>query len=203
MPSTFHVSSFAAPDTYHQHKLSPLSLTHFIHFSYLSDGLTFAHRPYDSRPLYTLPCSMAERRIKTQAAVLLASQWLARGPICETCSLSWCHWACTSGAGLETGLSQASGAGPSWSRSVSPLERVGTLAHTLAHRCCWTDDTSPLIPAHCRTCTLLHGRRTWFLQTVEVKVLEVAFRTCQDRIISVRPLRHAVFTPCSGIIHPL
>ena len=60
--STCHVSSFAAPDTGHQHKFS---LTHFIHLSCLSDGLTFAHTPYDSRPLYTLPCSTAERRINT------------------------------------------------------------------------------------------------------------------------------------------
>ena len=60
LPSTGHVSSFAAPDTDHQHKFS---LTHFIHFSYLSDGLTLADRPCDSRPLYTLRCSTAEWRI--------------------------------------------------------------------------------------------------------------------------------------------
>ena len=62
LSSTCHVSSFAAPDTDHKHKFS---LTHFIHFSYLSDGLTFAHRPCDSRPLYTLRCSTAEWRINT------------------------------------------------------------------------------------------------------------------------------------------
>ena len=50
------------PTTDHQHKFS---LTHFIHFSNLSDGLTFAHRPYDSRPLCTLRCSKAEWRINT------------------------------------------------------------------------------------------------------------------------------------------
>ena len=49
LSSTCHVSSFAAPDTDHQHKFS---LTHVIHFSYLSDCLTFAHRPCDSRPIY-------------------------------------------------------------------------------------------------------------------------------------------------------
>ena len=38
---------------------------HFIHFSYLSAGLTFAHKPYDSRPSYTLPCSRAVWRINT------------------------------------------------------------------------------------------------------------------------------------------
>ena len=54
--------SFAAPDTSHQHKFS---LTHFIHFSNLSDGLTFAHRPYESRPKNPLRCSTAEWRINT------------------------------------------------------------------------------------------------------------------------------------------
>ena len=48
LPSACHVSLLAAPDTDHQHKFS---LTHCIHFSYLSD--TFAHKPRDSRPLYT------------------------------------------------------------------------------------------------------------------------------------------------------
>ena len=42
---------------------STSSLTHFIHFSYLSDGATFADKPYDSRPIYTLRCSTAEWRI--------------------------------------------------------------------------------------------------------------------------------------------
>ena len=40
-----HVSFFAAPDTDHQHKFS---LTHCTHFSCLSDGVTFAHKPYDA-----------------------------------------------------------------------------------------------------------------------------------------------------------
>ena len=62
LSSTCHVSFFAAPDTDHQHKFS---VTHFIHFSYLCDGLTFAHKPYDSRPLKTLRCSTAEWRINT------------------------------------------------------------------------------------------------------------------------------------------
>ena len=44
---TCHVSLFAAPDTDHKQKFS---LTHFIHFSYLSDGLTFASKPCDPRP---------------------------------------------------------------------------------------------------------------------------------------------------------
>ena len=57
MSSTCHVSSFAALDTDHQHKFS---LTHFIHFSYLTDGLTCAHKPYDSRPSKTLRCSTAK-----------------------------------------------------------------------------------------------------------------------------------------------
>ena len=47
LSSTCHVSFLAAPDTDHKHKFS---LTHFICFSCLSDILTFAHRPYDSRP---------------------------------------------------------------------------------------------------------------------------------------------------------
>ena len=58
LSSTCHVSFFAAPDTDHQHKFS---LTHFIHFSYLSDGRTFAHKTYDSRPLYT-PCDIPRQR---------------------------------------------------------------------------------------------------------------------------------------------
>ena len=62
LSSTCHVSFFSAPDTDHQHKFS---LTHFIHFSYLADGLTFAHKPYDSRPLYTLRCPTAEWRTNT------------------------------------------------------------------------------------------------------------------------------------------
>ena len=37
LSSTCHVSSLAAPDTDHEHKFS---LTHFIHYSHLSDGLT-------------------------------------------------------------------------------------------------------------------------------------------------------------------
>ena len=62
LSSTCHVSFFAAPDTDHKHKFS---LTHFTHFSYLSDGLTFVHEPYDSRPIFTLRCSTAEWRINT------------------------------------------------------------------------------------------------------------------------------------------
>ena len=61
--STCHVSSFAAPDTDHKHRFS---LTQFIHLSYLSDGLTFAQKPYDSRPIYTLRCSTAEWRNNTK-----------------------------------------------------------------------------------------------------------------------------------------
>ena len=62
LSSTCHVSFFAAPDTDHKHKFS---LTHFIHFFYLYDGLTFAHKPYDSRPFCTQRCSTAEWRINT------------------------------------------------------------------------------------------------------------------------------------------
>ena len=62
MSSTCDVSSFAAPDTDHQQKFT---LTHSIHVSYLSDGVTFAHKPYDSRPIFTLRCSTAEWRINT------------------------------------------------------------------------------------------------------------------------------------------
>ena len=62
LSSTCHVSFFAAPDSDHQHKFS---LTHFIHFSYLSGGLTFAHKYCDSRPIDTLQCSTAEWRINT------------------------------------------------------------------------------------------------------------------------------------------
>ena len=47
LSSTCHVSFLAAPDAVHKHKFS---LTHFIHFSYLSDGLTFTNKPYDSQP---------------------------------------------------------------------------------------------------------------------------------------------------------
>ena len=60
MSSTCHVSFLAAPDTDHKHKFS---LTHFIHFSYLSDRLT--NKPCDLRPIYTLRCSTAEWRINT------------------------------------------------------------------------------------------------------------------------------------------
>ena len=52
LSSTCHVLFFAAPDI-DQHKLS---LTHFIHFSYLSDGLTFAHKPYVPDPY--IPCDV-------------------------------------------------------------------------------------------------------------------------------------------------
>ena len=62
MTSACHVSFFAAPDTDHKHKFS---LTHFIHLSYLSDGLSFTNKPCDSRPTYTLRCSTAEWRINT------------------------------------------------------------------------------------------------------------------------------------------
>ena len=62
LSSTCHVSFFAAPDTDHQHKFS---LTHFIHFSYLSDSLTSTNKIYDSRPIFTLRCSTAEWRINT------------------------------------------------------------------------------------------------------------------------------------------
>ena len=62
LSSTCHVSLFAAPDTDHKHKFS---LTHFIHFSCLSDGLTLTNKPYDSQPKNTLRCSTAEWRINT------------------------------------------------------------------------------------------------------------------------------------------
>ena len=41
------------------------SLTYLIYFSYLSDSLTDTHKIYGSRPGYTLRCSTAELRIKT------------------------------------------------------------------------------------------------------------------------------------------
>ena len=65
--STCHVSFLAAPDTDHKHKFS---LTHFIHFSYLSDGLTFTKEPYDSQPMYTLRCSTAEWRDQHKSHLL-------------------------------------------------------------------------------------------------------------------------------------
>ena len=59
LSSTCHVSSLAASDTDHQHKFS---LTQFIHFSYLSDDLTFAHKPYDPRPIYIyIPCDVPQQ----------------------------------------------------------------------------------------------------------------------------------------------
>ena len=62
LSSTCHASSFAAPDTDHKHKFS---LTHSIHFFYLSGGLTFTNKPHDSRPTHTMRCSTAEWRIST------------------------------------------------------------------------------------------------------------------------------------------
>ena len=62
LSSTCHVSSHALPDTDYKHTFS---LTHFIHFSYLNDGLTFAHKLDDPRPTCTLRCSTAEWRINT------------------------------------------------------------------------------------------------------------------------------------------
>ena len=44
---------------------STSSLTHFIHLSYLSVGVSFTNKPYDSRLIYTLRCSTAEWRINT------------------------------------------------------------------------------------------------------------------------------------------
>ena len=64
LSSTCHVSFLAAPDTDHKHRFF---LTHFIHFAFLSDGLTFTNKPYDSRPFCTLRCSTAEWRINTNA----------------------------------------------------------------------------------------------------------------------------------------
>ena len=60
----------------HQHKFS---LTLFIHFSYLSDGLIFAHWPYDSRPLCTLRCSTAEWRICTNPVSHIC--WILLGAV--------------------------------------------------------------------------------------------------------------------------
>ena len=62
LSSTCHVSFLAAPDTDDKHKVS---LTHFIHFSCLSDCLTFTKKPCDSQPLFSLRCSTAEWRINT------------------------------------------------------------------------------------------------------------------------------------------
>ena len=53
MSSTCHVSFFAAPDTDHKHKFS---LTHFIHFSYLSDGLSLQTSPVILDPC--IPCDV-------------------------------------------------------------------------------------------------------------------------------------------------
>ena len=64
LSSTCHVSFLAAPDTDHKHKFS---LAHFIHLPYLSDGLTFTSKPYDSRPIFTLRCSTAEWRFNTKS----------------------------------------------------------------------------------------------------------------------------------------
>ena len=50
LSSTCHVLFLAAPDTDHKHKFY---LTHFIHFSCLSDGLSFTNKPDDYRPIYT------------------------------------------------------------------------------------------------------------------------------------------------------
>ena len=50
LSSTCHVSFLAAP---HKHKFS---FTHFIHFSCLSDGLTFTNKPKDSQPFK--PCDV-------------------------------------------------------------------------------------------------------------------------------------------------
>ena len=60
LSSTCHVSFLATPDTGHRHKFS---LTHIIHFSCLSNGLSFTNKPFDSQPLDTLRCSTAEWRI--------------------------------------------------------------------------------------------------------------------------------------------
>ena len=46
----------------HKHKFS---LTHFIHLSNLSDGVSFTNKPYDSRPICTLRWPTAEWRINT------------------------------------------------------------------------------------------------------------------------------------------
>ena len=62
LSSTCHVSFLAALDTDNEHKFT---LTHFIHSSYLSDGLTFTNKPYDSQPISTLRWSTAEWRINT------------------------------------------------------------------------------------------------------------------------------------------
>ena len=62
---TFHHANTGGASSKDCTSLSTCSLTHFIHFSYLSDSLTFAHKPYDSRPLFTLRCSTAECRTNT------------------------------------------------------------------------------------------------------------------------------------------
>ena len=54
LSSTCHVSFLAAPDTDNKHKFC---LTHFIHFSYLSDSLTFAHTSSMVLDPY-LPCDV-------------------------------------------------------------------------------------------------------------------------------------------------
>ena len=62
---TFHHANTRGSSSKDCTSLSTCSLTHFIHFPYLSDCLTFAHRPFDSRPLFTLRCSTAECRTNT------------------------------------------------------------------------------------------------------------------------------------------
>ena len=44
-------TSFAAPDTGDKHKFY---LTHFIHFSNLTNGLTFTNKPFDSQPFFDI-----------------------------------------------------------------------------------------------------------------------------------------------------
>ena len=86
MSSTCRVSFLATPDTDCKHKFS---LTHFIHLSYLSDGLTFTNKPYDSQPIDTCdvprqsggstqipsltgydPCRLSFKNIDAEAIVL-------------------------------------------------------------------------------------------------------------------------------------
>ena len=89
LSSTCHVSFLAAPDTDHKHKFS---LTHFIHFSYLSDGLTFAHKPCDSRPMETLRCSTAEWRINTHP---ISHSYSRRFHVESSCCWSICTCWCS------------------------------------------------------------------------------------------------------------
>ena len=62
LSSTCHVSFLAAPATDYKHKFS---VTHFIHFSYLSDDLTLTNKHCESQPIYTLRWSSAEWRSNT------------------------------------------------------------------------------------------------------------------------------------------